>query len=309
MLAIALVAGLFVVFTALRLSRIDGSRFTVCALALSPYGVVVGAMLGALALTLEQWGAGGIVLASTVALTATVLPRAIPVARTEVTGRRVRVLSSNLYQGRADVKTVVALLHEHQVDILSLLELTPEAVEDFVQAGLHEVLPHRIVQPVSGGAGSGLISRYPLVQLGLVGPGRFAQPSARVDLGGAAVEVVAVHTAPPTDSSTVWRAELAGLPTPRADRAIRLLAGDFNATADHAAFRRLLRAGYLDAAERRGAGLRSTWPARLFPPPVTLDHILVDDRATITDYRVFEIPGSDHKAVYGEFVVPDGSDL
>jgi endonuclease/exonuclease/phosphatase (EEP) superfamily protein YafD len=300
-----LIAVLFIVFATLRLSGIDGNRYTACALALTPYGVVGGVVLGGLAVAVGQRWTGGIVLASAVVLAARVLPRAIPSARPRVAGCRLRVMSSNLYLGRGDVKTVVQLVREHQVDVLNLLELTADAAEDFARAGLFDLLPHRVLRPADGGAGSGVVSRYPLVELALAGPSRLAQPSARVDLGGVGVEVVAVHPVPPTDSAAVWKAEMAGLPGPVADGPVRVLAGDFNATTDHGTFRRLLRAGYVDVGERCGAGLVATWPSRMFPLLVTLDHVLVDDRASVTAYRVFDVPYSDHKAVYAELVVPE----
>jgi endonuclease/exonuclease/phosphatase (EEP) superfamily protein YafD len=302
---ILVVAVLFVAFAALRLSGVDGNRYTACTLALTPYGAIGGVLLGGLAVALGSWWTGAIVLVSAVALAATVAPRAIASARPGVDGRRLRVMSSNLYLGRGDVKTVVGLVREHDVDVLNLLELTPEAAEDLARAGLFDLLPHRVLRPAGGGAGSGVVSRYPLVELALAGPSLLAQPSARVDLGGVAVEVVAVHPVPPTGSAPVWRAELAGLPGPVAGGPVRVLAGDFNATADHGTFRRLLRAGYVDAGERCGAGLVATWPCRAFPPPVTLDHILVDARAAVMAYRVFAVPGSDHKAVYAEVVLPE----
>jgi hypothetical protein len=39
---------------------------------------------------------------------------------------------------------------------------------------------------------------------------------------------------------------------------------------------------------------------------VTIDHLLVERRASVIDYRVFDVPRSDHKAVYAEFVLPRG---
>lgn len=301
-------AAVFVAFAAWRLLGIDGNRLTACGLVITPYAVVGGGVPVALGWALGHWWIGGIVLASTAALAAGVLPRAIPSARPPKEGRELRVMASNLYFGRGDVKTVVELVREHQVDLLSLLELTEEAAEEFARAGLFDLLPYRVLMPADGGSGSGIASRYPLTELTLAGTSRHAQPSARIDLGGVVVDAVAVHPIPPTMSSTVWKAELAGLPGPVADGPVRVLAGDFNATADHAAFRRLLRAGYVDAADQVGAGLVPTWPSGVFGPPVALDHVLVDARAGVTTFHVFKVPGSDHKAVYAELVVPEPSD-
>jgi len=52
-----------------------------------------------------------------------------------------------------------------------------------------------------------------------------------------------------------------------------------------------------------GWGLKS-WVGRLFPPPVTIDHVLADERLGISDYSVEDLPGSDHRAVFAALVVP-----
>jgi endonuclease/exonuclease/phosphatase (EEP) superfamily protein YafD len=87
----------------------------------------------------------------------------------------------------------------------------------------------------------------------------------------------------------------------------RILAGDFNATLDHAELRRLLDTGYTDAAAEVGAGLKGTWPhGRRFPPPVAIDHVLADSRAGVKAFSVHAITGTDHRAVLAELVLPRG---
>ena len=89
-----------------------------------------------------------------------------------------------------------------------------------------------------------------------------------------------------------------------------MLLGDFNATLDHGPLRRLLRTGYRDAAAVRGRGLAPTWPFRRQPlllpvvPWVTLDHVLADRRIGIGDVGTRVVPGSDHRAVFAELLLP-----
>jgi endonuclease/exonuclease/phosphatase family metal-dependent hydrolase len=83
----------------------------------------------------------------------------------------------------------------------------------------------------------------------------------------------------------------------------RLLLGDFNATLDHAALRRLIGSGYRDAADAVGAGLRPTWPADVVPV-VTLDHVLVDSRIGVRSVTVHAVPGTDHRAVVAVLAIP-----
>jgi endonuclease/exonuclease/phosphatase (EEP) superfamily protein YafD len=302
---IELLAVLYVAFALLRLSGVDGNRYTACALALTPYVVAGGAVLGVVGLALARWWTGDVVVGVTLVLAGTQLPMVLPNRRPPSDGRRLRVLASNLYLGRGDIKTLVELVREHDVDVLNLLELTPAGADDLGHAGLFDVLPHRVLRPAAGGGGSGLVSRYPVTELALADSSWLAQPSARFEVGNTTVEVVAVHTTPPTMSVTDWRTELRALPKPAADGVIRILAGDFNATFDHGTFRRLLRAGYVDAAGSRGSGLVPTWPAGFLRPLALLDHILVDRRGRVAAYRLLDVPGSDHRAVYAELVLPD----
>lgn len=282
--------------------RVDGPMPTACLLALLPYGAVAGLVAGAVTLAMGRWLTGGTVLASGLILGADLVPR---LTRTtpNLDGPRIRLMASNLLFGQADVKAVVELVRRHHVDVLHLLELTAECADELARAGLSDLLPHQVSRPAPGGEGSAVLSRHPLTELALVGPTRLAQPSARVDLGDTSIDVVAVHPVPPTESGRDWRTELSRLPEPDPNGPVRILAGDFNATPDHAAFRRLLRAGYRDAGIERGAALRPTWSAGERVPLFPLDHVLVDPRATVVSYRVFDVPGSDHKAVLAELVL------
>ena len=93
---------------------------------------------------------------------------------------------------------------------------------------------------------------------------------------------------PATSPSAVraWTGDLAALPDPEPG-VLRVLAGDFNATFDHAAFRAVLRRGYVDAARAVGGALAWTWrPLRLRFPRLALDHVLVDPRITVAAVRV-----------------------
>jgi endonuclease/exonuclease/phosphatase family metal-dependent hydrolase len=130
---------------------------------------------------------------------------------------------------------------------------------------------------------------------------------ARVAVPGAGgVEVVDVHPFPPTErNASNWRRGLEALPRAEGEGPIQILAGDFNASFDHAEFRDVVGGGYVDAAAARGRGLEPTWPAdRSLPPPVAIDHVLVEERAHVADAEVLEAPDSDHRPVLARIVVP-----
>ncbi len=175
--------------------------------------------------------------------------------------------------------------------------------------GLNDLLPH-VMTDVRGDSarGSGIYARFPLTSGLRLTPISSAQPTARLELpSGQCLELVCVHAQAPKPPSlrpnvARWREELAILPPP-ADPP-RVLAGDFNATADHAHFRRLLRKGHVDAAGEMGNGLVPTWGPWGKLALLTIDHVLVDPRCAVLATSVHPLPGSDHRAVYAEFRLP-----
>ena len=298
----------FLLAAGLRLLGIDGTRYMVAATALTPYTTAAGVLLGCLALLLRRWAAGTVVLLVAVVLVAAVAPRAFPDSRPNGVGTEVRVMSVNMLFGQADASAIVKAVRDNQVDVLSLQELTTQAVVALDRAGLRTLLPNRVFQAETTALGSGIASRYPVTAKTLTPPATMRQPGALVDLPGRQdIEVVAVHTMPPvvTRGPETWQRELAGLPDRDLNGVPRVLAGDFNATLDHVGLRRLLLNGYVDAADETGAGLIPTWPSGTYwPPPVTIDHVLVDNRCPVDTYDVLDIPGTDHRAVVTRFVVP-----
>lgn len=105
-----------------------------------------------------------------------------------------------------------------------------------------------------------------------------------------------------------WRIDLLAQPAATPDGPPRILAGDFNATLDHAPLRALLDTGYVDAARAAGAGLIGTWGPYDGDviPPVTIDHVLVDARIGVRKVSVHPLPGSDHRPVLAELSLPAG---
>ncbi|WP_410666548.1 endonuclease/exonuclease/phosphatase family protein [Amycolatopsis sp. cmx-4-68] len=288
---------------ALRLIGYDGDWYTLVALSLTPYVAAAAVLLGGLALALRRWWVGGTALVLAIVLAVLVVPRLSASDQRDVHGKTLRVLASNLLYGQADPKAVVDLVREQRIDVLNLVELTPRAVDGLTAAGLFQLLPNRVLHPAPGAFGSGIVSRFPLKEVNLTGDSAAKQPGAQADLGdGVVAEIVAVHPISPDVDTPQWEREIKDLSRAAGEHGLRVLAGDFNATLDHAAFRTVLSRGYNDAAEVRGEALAPTWPSS--SPVVTIDHVVVDNRAAVRDYRVFDVPGSDHRAVFAEVRLP-----
>jgi len=224
-------------------------------------------------------------------------------------GPVLRVLTVNLLHGRADAEAVVALVRRTGADVLFLQELTGDAVTRLKQAGLGDLMSQKAPGLRGRPHGSGIYSRFPLSDGPPLMPVHAAQPTAVLELpGGEVVELACVHPHPPRPpwSRRVarWRQELAVLPPP--GELPRVLAGDFNATLDHAVFRSVLRLGYADAALQAGNALTPTWGPAGRPALITIDHVLVDRRCAVLASAVHAVPGSDHRAVYAEVGLPGG---
>jgi endonuclease/exonuclease/phosphatase (EEP) superfamily protein YafD len=306
------VAGCIAGWAAARLTAADRfrplERAAVPLMSLTPHAA---AAAGLAALVLRRRGPSVLAGAAAVAMAAVVVPRAIARRQPAAEGPELSVLTINLLAGGAAAPGLVALVRATGADVLFLQELTDEAAMRLKRSGLHELLPNEMLD-VEGYRyrGSGIYSRYPLSDGLVIGHSYASQPTARLDLpSGQLVQFVCVHPHPPFPpwswaAAPRWRGELAALPPPGDPPVI--LVGDYNATLDHAQFRRLLRLGYVDAASQVGNGLVPTWgpEPRGRPALFAVDHVLVDPRCAVLATSVHEVPGSDHRALYARFRLP-----
>ena len=303
-------AGALVAWTVIRLLGLERGWPLVPLLAFTPWvaalalvAAVIGAVLRRRLFALVA-GACAFVLAVAIA------PRLVPNrAPADAPGVRLRVLAANVAGDPAAAGDFVALLRRLRPDVVSVVELSPEVVRAYDAAGMPSVMPQRVLRPRPGFDGTGLYARLPL----RTAPGpeatTFAITAAAASPRGAApLELFAVHVQAPTSpgEASDWKRDLRALP-PTGDGGLRVLAGDFNATLDHAELRRLLDRGYRDAAEQAGSALRTTWSteASPLPPTVTIDHVLADRRVRVASARPVTLPGSDHKGLLAELVLPD----
>jgi endonuclease/exonuclease/phosphatase (EEP) superfamily protein YafD len=310
-LAAACLAG----FGISRLAAADRSRHIEAPaaplLSFTPH-VAAAALLGPL--VLRRKGAAATAALTGTALAAVVLPRMIKRPQPMTRGPVLRVATANLQHGRAREEAIVSLVRQTGADVLFVQELTETAMNRLKQAGLTDLLPHQMIDAGRDGVrGSGIYTRFPLSNGLDLTPVSAALPTARLELpGGQHADLVCVHPHPPKPPWSRrkvdrWRKELTVLPPPAGSPADppRVLAGDFNASVDHAHFRGLLRLGHVDAASQMGKGLVPTWaPWGRSPGLLTLDHVLVDPRCAVLAASVHHLPGSDHQVVYAEFRLP-----
>lgn len=266
--------------------------------------------LTALALALRRWRTGGVGVLLVALNVLWLAP--LYVADDPPEGTDLVAMTVNLQYGWADAAQVTEAVRDRQVDLLGVTELTPEAVTALAAAGLDAVLPHKVLSPDFEAHGSGLWSRYPLTpQEEWRGVHRMPGATARVPERDGRTRDVLIRVAHPYRTArwnatsyqrdqALLRERLAAQP----DDVPAIVLGDFNASRDHAAFRRLLSDGWRDATEYAGSGFVGTWSPRYWMPHfVQLDHILISRQFGARSTATFEVDGSDHGALVARLVL------
>jgi endonuclease/exonuclease/phosphatase (EEP) superfamily protein YafD len=295
-------------WTLVRVLGLDHGYPLVPVMAFTPYAAAAALLVAGVATALRNWAAAAVAALAMFCLGLAVLPRAIGDGTVEAKGREtLSVLSSNVYVGKADPRTIVELVDRYDVDLLSIQELTPKFARELRREGLGRRLPFAIEETRPRSSGAGLYSHLPMREL----PGGrrffFRMPRAVVEMpDGRRLRIVGVHPYPPQRNMVdVWGEALESLPA-AGTGAPWLLVGDFNATLDSSLMRTTIDRGYRDAGDVAAEGLEPTWPneGHSLPPFITIDHVLADSRLGIVDYGVEDLPGSDHRSIHAELALP-----
>ncbi len=213
----------------------------------------------------------------------------------EPTTKAFTLMSLNLRKGDADPEEI--LRRASTADVVVFLEATTRAVVALQRLGWDDRFRYSAgVQNTT--AGDTLIySRFPLSQEGLVDQS-FEQRSVTAQVPSLGpVRIVAAHPCNPFCGSNLFAAEheqLRSTVDANLDQPL-IVAGDFNATDDHAPMRDLYSDGLKSATDILGAGWMPTYPANSsIPPLIPIDHILVNHYLTATSLHRFTIANTDH---------------
>lgn len=225
----------------------------------------------------------------------------------------VRAMSLNAKLGKADAAEIVRLVRENGITLLTLQEYTKALEDRLAAAGLADLLPNRISAPAGGAAGNAVYSVHELAAEGNVPDSHFPMPMIRLTAEShgerAVVELTNVHTRAPVGVGLPkWRSDLAALGRQVSRPGNVVLAGDFNASYDHAEFRRLLEGGggtSVDVGMAQGSRLVPTWPMDdVLLPGITIDHLVTSPSVRSAAYTVHRVPGTDHAAIMATLTVP-----
>ena len=219
---------------------------------------------------------------------------------------RFRVMTLNCRFGRANAAAIVSAVKERDIAVLALQELTDDLVAALDEAGLSELLPYRQLGEGKDTDNGGFNGVWIRVEPSDTSPVTAAIPAA--DVPGVCFPIdamrgitfVSAHPKSPMRGCSDWSAGIIGLgelATTQNKGDITVVLGDLNSGTDHPSFRKLLDAGFTDAALVEAKGRRATFPSWLPWPRLILDHVLFTKGLTASDVRSFTVNGTDHLAL------------
>ncbi len=223
---------------------------------------------------------------------------------------RLTVLTSNVEFGNATGELLAAIRRE-EPDLVFVQECDPSCSRALAAELSRTDYPHRNVIEGDAASGSAILSKHPLRPAAGI-PTRLAMPGSVVVLDDREINLQLAHPLPPIPSGVDdWRQDLRQMRTYAKGAAATdrptLIAGDFNATQDHAAFRRILDAGGLrDSATLAGAAHTPTWPTSVRRPLGTqIDHVLISKEFSVRKVRFLELENTDHRSLLVELELHD----
>ncbi|MDN5859907.1 MAG: endonuclease/exonuclease/phosphatase family protein [Pseudonocardia sp.] len=275
---------------------------------LTPATAVAAAALG----RRRPWPAA--VLAGLAAAAAPALARRlVPGPVTAEHADDLTVLAANVWNGRADPAALACLLRRERPDLVALSEAGVRYA-GLLRPGIAP-LGYRCWASVADGAPDGagvvLLAGPRAGDLEVTGGPELRRQYLRATGGilGERAFVVAHTAAPITAAGTRhWHRDLATLARWSHEPIAPIIAGDLNATLDHARLRAVL-GPVRSAAVGSGHGLAATFPTPLRPNwpaliGIHIDHVLVPAGTAVSRFAIVDVAGSDHRAVLARFRPP-----
>ena len=220
----------------------------------------------------------------------------------------ITIMTANIFVEGGDPVGIADQVRTVNPDVLFLQEADDDFLHPFEDQPELDPWSYRSHLADDAPKGVALIwSKWPLTNMDNSPLDVYKSVQATVSLPSGDVVLESVHLTSPTDGSGIseWYRELRGLAARSPDGPM-IIAGDFNATEDHAPFREVLAGGWTDVHDNKGCGLDQTWPTTTLPFPVMrLDHVLVSDHFDVLSTDVIAIEGSDHLSVVSRVRLTD----
>jgi len=219
------------------------------------------------------------------------------------------VMAQNLEYG--DARLIADRGIQAGVDVLVVTEAPGPALLQLRE--IAKELPYTIGIGEWGGEGSVVLSRYPLTDGTQISDGGDSRVVTVHTPEFGDVDLVALHPTPPYQKAR-WTADYERITDYLRDHYAAgaalhnrpvVIAGDFNATLDHAPIRRIRAMGFTDSADQLNLGFQPTWPAPgsvqrfgiSVPPLVQIDHVMTSPALVAASLTTFHTEGADHLGV------------
>lgn len=261
----------------------------------------------ALALGHKRLGAIGLVLTLVFGYWASADIRLGP-GRGEKPDEAIRVATTNIYLGNPDPAESLREILAADPDIILLQEVSPSIWATIEAMPELDSYTNRTVNPRDNPDGTAILSRLPVEAIDSETHGTVPITWADIHVGDESVRIINLHISAPLSTYLIERGD-------RQMREIRdlldasdetfIIAGDFNATAQHERFDRLMSDDLGDAHQQGGRGFGATWGSgRLGPVPAFLriDHVLTDKPLESIHSWTASLCGSDHSVLYADII-------
>lgn len=225
-----------------------------------------------------------------------------------------RIATYNLNLDLSDDRETLEAIGATRADVVALQEVTPEWAAAIV-AEYENEYPHRLFHEVVGAGGLGMLSKYPLTDLGVVPGFEGWHPSwhllADTPLGE--IQVINVHLRPEVSAREGYveeyltadedhLAEIQYITEACDEDAPTVVLGDFNESPDGEAIELLESRGFENALPLFHPG-QETWrkSSYLGQAVSTIDHVMIGEELRVLNAFVVDAGNSDHLPVVAIF--------
>ncbi|MDO4913479.1 MAG: endonuclease/exonuclease/phosphatase family protein [Bifidobacteriaceae bacterium] len=226
-------------------------------------------------------------------------------SHTNSSKKSLNIMSLNCRYGRANVDDIFHTIENNHIEILCLVETTPEFIAKLEQAGIRTLLPYKQLGEHStddNGGSNAIFSSYaPVISNANALPNypAAAIPAITIEIHDSPCSIAAIHTKSPMRSCAQWSQGIMQLRNFHMDNQLVIICGDFNASINHPSFRYLL-AFFKDTAINLKKGPLLTFPRWTLFPRIELDHVLFTDSITPVHAKTVTVRDTDHLAVIAQ---------
>ncbi|WP_075186204.1 endonuclease/exonuclease/phosphatase family protein [Teredinibacter haidensis] len=218
------------------------------------------------------------------------------VQKPETNGQKIRLFHSNVLTSNSDYSRLVNQLLLENPDIIVLQEVDKSWIKYLSR--IKEQYKYFVEFPRQDNFGIALFSRIPISSQRIHYWGGFNLPSIEAEfmLGDVSFSIVATHPPPPVSAQYHEARNSQILSVANRVRAIsnaKVVIGDLN-TSIWSAHYRALELGTGLANANKGFGYIPTWPTKLAPMMISIDHCLVSEHFNVLNLKSGKNIGSDH---------------